>query len=190
MLNPSWDASQSCNIKKIEKKIINCDERCTIHKIIHIKLKFFNYFDGINFFKKKFKLVWGVEKKTSPKCKVNYNSCQSLHLWLRLQIFKLGVSRAVYFPLHLVTHQIIPTSVACGVGPSVTTSSTDFSFQNLVFFWEFIWIFSGRNPLKNRYLPHSESKSYQINSIKSCSSRTFQQHQSHIPIPPKISATI
>jgi hypothetical protein len=25
------------------------------------------------------------------------------------------------------------TSVACAVGPSVTTSSTDFSFQNLVF---------------------------------------------------------
>jgi len=29
------------------------------------------------------------------------------------------------------------TSVACAVGPSVTTSSTDFSFQNLVFL-EFI----------------------------------------------------
>jgi hypothetical protein len=29
------------------------------------------------------------------------------------------------------------TSVACAVGPSVTMSSTDFSFQNLVF-WEFI----------------------------------------------------
>jgi hypothetical protein len=27
------------------------------------------------------------------------------------------------------------------------------------------------------HLPHSESKSYQINSIKSCSSRSFQQHQ-------------
>jgi hypothetical protein len=41
------------------------------------------------------------------------------------------------------------------------------------------------------YLPHSESKSYQINSIiKSCSSRSFQQHQRHIPIPPKFSATI
>jgi len=29
---------------------------------------------------------------------------------------------------------IIETSVACAVGPSVTASSTDFSFQNL-FFW-------------------------------------------------------
>ncbi len=33
-------------------------------------------------------------------------------------------------------------------------------------FLEFIWIFSGRNHLKNQYLPHFESKSYQINSIK------------------------
>jgi hypothetical protein len=31
---------------------------------------------------------------------------------------------------------------------------------------KFIWIFSGRNHLKNQYLPHFESKSYQINSIK------------------------
>ncbi len=31
---------------------------------------------------------------------------------------------------------------------------------------------------KNQFLPHSKSKSYQINSIKSCcSSRSFQQHQ-------------
>ncbi len=44
--------------------------------------------------------------------------------------------------------------------------------------------------LLNQYLPHSESTSYQINSIKSCSSRSFQQHQRHIPIPPKISAMI
>jgi hypothetical protein len=55
---------------------------------------------------------------------------------------------------------------------------------------EFIWIFSGRNHLKNQYLPHSKSKSYQINSIKSCSSKSFQQHQSTFQIPPKFSATI
>jgi hypothetical protein len=30
---------------------------------------------------------------------------------------------------------------------------------------------------KSIYLPHSESKSYRINSIKSFSSRSFQQHQ-------------
>ncbi len=34
-------------------------------------------------------------------------------------------------------------------------------------FLEFIWIFSCRNHLKIKYLPYSESKSYQINSIKS-----------------------
>jgi hypothetical protein len=47
-----------------------------------------------------------------------------------------------------------------------------FSFQNLVFL-EFIWIFSGRNHFKINISLHFESKSYQINSIKSCSSRSF-----------------
>jgi hypothetical protein len=42
--------------------------------------------------------------------------------------------------------------MAYAVGPSVTTSSTDFSFQNLVF-KEFIGIFSGRNHLKNLISP-------------------------------------
>ncbi len=50
--------------------------------------------------------------------------------------------------------------------------------------------FKRQKSLKIQYLPHSESKSYQINSIKSCSSRYLQQHQRHIPIPPKLSATI
>jgi hypothetical protein len=44
--------------------------------------------------------------------------------------------------------------------------------------------------LETQYLPHSESKSYQINSIKSCSSRSFQQHQNHNQIPQKFSATM
>ncbi len=53
--------------------------------------------------------------------------------------------------------------MACAVGPSVTTLSTNFSFQNLVFgiYLNFQW----KKSLKNQYLPHSESKSYQINSI-------------------------
>jgi hypothetical protein len=34
--------------------------------------------------------------------------------------------------------------------------------------------FQRQKLLKNQYLPHFESKSYQINSIKSCSSRSFQ----------------
>jgi hypothetical protein len=50
--------------------------------------------------------------------------------------------------------------------------------------------FQLQKSLQNQYLPHSESKSYQTNSIKSCSSRSFQQHQRHIPIPPKFSTTI
>jgi hypothetical protein len=86
-------------------------------------------------------------------------------------------------------HFIIITSVACVVGPSVTTSLTDFSFQNLVF-WEFIWIFSSGNHPKINISHILNSKSYQINSIKSCSSRSFRQYQMHIPIPPKFLATI
>ncbi len=34
--------------------------------------------------------------------------------------------------------------------------------------------FQWQKSLKNQYLPHSKSKIYQINSIKSCSSRSFQ----------------
>jgi hypothetical protein len=48
--------------------------------------------------------------------------------------------------------------------------------------------FQQQKSLQNQSLPHSESKSYQINSIKSCSSKSFQQHQRHIPSPPKYSA--
>ncbi len=50
--------------------------------------------------------------------------------------------------------------------------------------------FQRQKSLQNQYLPHFESESYQINSIKSCSSRSFQEHQRHIPIPPKFSAII
>ncbi len=50
--------------------------------------------------------------------------------------------------------------------------------------------FQQQKSLENQYLPHSESKSYQINSIKSSSSRSFQQHQRDVPIPSKFSARI
>ncbi len=50
--------------------------------------------------------------------------------------------------------------------------------------------FQWQKSLLNQYLPHSESKSYQIHSIKSYSSRSFQEHQRHSPIPLKFSATI
>jgi hypothetical protein len=41
--------------------------------------------------------------------------------------------------------------------------------------------FQQHKSVKNQHLPHTESKSYQINSIKSCSSRSFQQHQRPVP---------
>jgi hypothetical protein len=60
---------------------------------------------------------------------------------------------------------LIYTSVACAFGPtSVTTFSTDFSFQKTWFFGIYL-NFQRQKSLKNQYLPHSESKSYQIKSI-------------------------
>jgi hypothetical protein len=50
--------------------------------------------------------------------------------------------------------------------------------------------FQWQKSLKNQYIPHSKSKSYQINSIKSCSSRSFQQHQRRILILPKFPTMI
>jgi hypothetical protein len=50
--------------------------------------------------------------------------------------------------------------VACAVAPSVTTSSTNFSFQTC--FFGIYLNFQRQKSLKNQYLPHSESKSYQI----------------------------
>ncbi len=38
-------------------------------------------------------------------------------------------------------------------------------FPSKTWFLEFIWNFSGKHYLKNQYLSHFESKSYQINSI-------------------------
>jgi hypothetical protein len=62
-------------------------------------------------------------------------------------------------------------------------------FPSKTWFFGIYLNFQQQKSLKNQYLPHSESKSYQINSIKSCSSRSFQEDQRHIPIPPKFSAT-
>ncbi len=42
--------------------------------------------------------------------------------------------------------------------------------------------FPWQKSLISAYLPHFESKSYQMNPVKSCSSSSFQQHQRHIPI--------
>jgi len=42
--------------------------------------------------------------------------------------------------------------------------------------------FHRQKSLYNQYLSHPESKSYEINFIKSCSSKSFQQHQRHIQL--------
>jgi hypothetical protein len=63
-------------------------------------------------------------------------------------------------------------------------------FPSKTWFFGIYLNFQWQKSPKNQYLPHSESKSDQINSIKSCSSRSFQQHQWHIPIPPKFPAMI
>ncbi len=62
------------------------------------------------------------------------------------------------------------------------------SFPSKTWFFGIYLNFQQQKPLQNQYLTHSESKSYQINSIKSCSSKSSQQHQRHIPIPPRYSA--
>ncbi len=53
-------------------------------------------------------------------------------------------------------------------------------------FLEFIWIFSGRNHLKFNISHILNPNLNQKISIKSCSSRSFQEHQRHIPSAPKI----
>ncbi len=63
-------------------------------------------------------------------------------------------------------------------------------FPSKTWFFGIYLNFQWQKSIENQYLPHSESKSYQMNSVKSCSSTSFQQHQRHIPIPPKFSATI
>ncbi len=76
----------------------------------------------------------------------------------------------------MVSYQVLPRSQL------IFPSKTWFFGIYLNFQWQ-------KSP-KNQYPPHSKSKSHQINSIKSCSSRSFQQHQRHIPIPLKFSAPI
>jgi hypothetical protein len=59
-------------------------------------------------------------------------------------------------------------------------------FPSKTWFFGIYLNFQWQKSLKNQYLPYFKSKSYQINCIKSCSSRSFQQHQRHIPIPPNL----
>jgi hypothetical protein len=55
-------------------------------------------------------------------------------------------------------------------------------FPSKTWFLEFIWIFSGWSHLKSNISHILNPNLTKINSIKSCSSWSFQQHQRHIPI--------
>jgi hypothetical protein len=51
-------------------------------------------------------------------------------------------------------------------------------FPSKTWFFGIYLNFQQQKSLKDQFLPHPESKSYQINAIKSsCSSRSFQQHK-------------
>ncbi len=63
-------------------------------------------------------------------------------------------------------------------------------FPSKTWFFGIYLNFQLQKSLKIQCLSHSESKPLPNNSIKSCSSKSFCQHQRHIPIPPKFSATI
>ncbi len=63
-------------------------------------------------------------------------------------------------------------------------------FPCKTWFFGFYLNFQQLKSLKNQYLPHSDSKSYQNKFHKIVLSRSFQQQQRHIPIPLKFSATI
>ncbi len=75
------------------------------------------------------------------------------------------------------------------VSPQVLPHS-QLIFPSKIWFFGIYLNFKQQKSLLNQYLPQSKSKSYQINSIKSCSSRSFQEHHRHIQIPLKLSATI
>jgi len=63
-------------------------------------------------------------------------------------------------------------------------------FPSETWFFGICLNFQQQKSLRNQYLPHSESKSYQINSIKSLLIKIFPTTRRHIPIPLKFSATI
>ncbi len=79
--------------------------------------------------------------------------------------------------------------MARAIGPSVLPCPQVIFPSKTLVFWNLFEFSVAEITKKNQYLPHSESKSYQIKSIKSCPSRSFQEHQRHVPIPPKFSAS-
>jgi len=63
----------------------------------------------------------------------------------------------------------------------VNTLRAQLSFPFQTQFLQIHLNFQQQNPLKNQYFSHLSSEKYEINSIKSDSQRTFQQHQEHPP---------
>jgi hypothetical protein len=127
-----------------------------------------------------FSFKWNLIFTKSIQIFINWYFAKQCHMFvstLHYNEFTLGpIARS--FQQHQ-RHITIPLLELNGRHSSVTMFSTDFSFPKPGFL-EFIWIFSSRTHLKINIFPHSESKSCQINSIKSCSSKSFQQHQRHI----------
>ncbi len=69
-----------------------------------------------------------IEQIDPWKCHYKY-TWNIWWIWMKIII---NFQNIIYFHFLYLTYYIY-TCVTCAVGPSVTTSSTDFSFQNLVF---------------------------------------------------------
>ncbi len=71
-----------------------------------------------------------------PYLKVSFH-IDKMNYFIFFQKMICSLRNSIYyiFPWSTIVYYdiVMWTSVACAVGPSVTTSSTDFSFQNLVF---------------------------------------------------------
>jgi hypothetical protein len=97
---------------------------------------------------------WGQ----GPRCKAKRQECLLL-VKIEVHCYKDGPN-TFKWTLQITLQQISPimgTSMACAIGPSVITSSTDSSFQNL--FFGIYLNYQQQKSLKNQYIPHSESKS-------------------------------
>jgi len=97
-----------------------------------------------------------------------------VQVWTHYKIGKLNVWPLFYNVCNNFLNSQIWNEIMLelnGKPSSVTTSSTD--FPSKIWFLRIYLNFQWQKSLKNQYFPHSESKSYQINYIKSCSSRSF-----------------